>query len=334
MPLDEASLRAAVAARAPPPRSRRSPSACSSRSCTPSTSGGSARRSGRRCRACAVSLSSELLPEFREYERCSTTVANAYLAPALSAYLERDRAAAARDAVVRRGRRRRRCRGRAPAACVLSGPAAGVVGAAFVAGASGRDVLTFDMGGTSTDVAARARRRGAGDGRVGRRRASRSASRWWTCTRSAPAAARSPGSTRAVRCGSDRARPARGPGPACYGRGGEQPTVTDANLVLGYLGGRRRARRRGAARPGRAERALARSGLQTPLDGVDGWRRRSSVVERGDGAGAAGRQRRARDRPARAGARRLRRRRAAARLLARRGARHRARARPARLRAC
>ena len=114
-----------------------------------------ARRCASRCRRVRVSLSSELLPEFREYERCSTTVANAYLAPALSAYLDEDRAAAARHAVLgRRGRCRPR-RPPRPAACVLPGPAAGVVGAAFVAGAGGfEDVLTFDMGGTSTDVAA------------------------------------------------------------------------------------------------------------------------------------------------------------------------------------
>src|SRR5207247_7984330 len=84
-----------------------------------------------------ISLSSEVLPEFREYERCSTTVANAYLAPALASYLERleprplvmqssGGAADVGGAVER------------PAACVLSGPAAGVVGAAVVAEAGGR----------------------------------------------------------------------------------------------------------------------------------------------------------------------------------------------------
>src|SRR5207247_8335803 len=109
-----------------------------------------------------VSLSSEVLPEFREYERFATTVANAYLAPVLSGYL---------------GGVERRLEGSkipAPmvmqssggvlsiedaadraAACVLSGPAGGVGGAAHVARAAGdANVLTFDMGGTSTDVAA------------------------------------------------------------------------------------------------------------------------------------------------------------------------------------
>ena len=65
--------------------------------------------------------------------------------------------------------------------------------------------------------------------------AARSRCRWWTSTPSAPAAARSPGATRAARCGWDRARRAPTRGPACYGRGGEEPTVTDANLLLGYL---------------------------------------------------------------------------------------------------
>ena len=159
-----------------------------------------------------VSLSTELLPEFREYERCSTTVANAYLAPALSAYLAEieprplvmQSSGGVVDAAAAAAR---------PAACVLSGPAAGVVGAAFVAApAASRDVLTFDMGGTSTDVAAVLGGERAGDGRVGRRRACRSGSRWSTCTRSARAAARSPGWTTAARCASGRARraPRRG----------------------------------------------------------------------------------------------------------------------------
>ena len=117
-----------------------------------------------------VSLSVELLPEFREYERCSTTVANAYLAPALSAYLAEiepsplvmQSSGGVVDAATAAER---------PAACVLSGPAAGVAGAAFVAGlARARDVLTFDMGGTSTDVAAVLGGSAQVTARVGRRR--------------------------------------------------------------------------------------------------------------------------------------------------------------------
>jgi N-methylhydantoinase A len=181
-----------------------------------------------------LSLSSEVLPEFREYERCATTVANAYLGPALVSYLERleprPLVMQSSGGVVDVGGAIER-----PAACVLSGPAAGVVGAAFVAEAGGhRDVLTFDMGGTSTDVAAvvdgavlvtpesvvagvpirfpmvDVHSVGAGGGSVA-----------WLDEGGA------------LRVG-PRSAGAR-PGPACYGRSGEEPTVTDANLVLGYL---------------------------------------------------------------------------------------------------
>jgi N-methylhydantoinase A len=181
-----------------------------------------------------VSLSSELLPEFREYERCSTTVANAYLAPVLSAYLEEieprplvmQSSGGVADAASAAAR---------PASCVLSGPAAGVVGAAFVAGAGGfEDVLTFDMGGTSTDVAAvlggeaqvtaesvvagvpirfpmvDVHTIGAGGGSIA----------WLDGGGALRVGPRSAGAR---------------PGPACYGLGGEAATVTDANLVLGYL---------------------------------------------------------------------------------------------------
>ncbi len=181
-----------------------------------------------------VTLSSDLLPEFREYERTSTTVANAYLAPALSVYLAKleprplvmqssGGVVDVETAVAR------------PASCVLSGPAAGVVGAAFVAAAGGfEDVISFDMGGTSTDVAAvlggeaqvtaesvvagvpirfpmvDVHTIGAGGGSIA----------WLDDGGALRVGPRSAGAR---------------PGPACYGRGGEEPTVTDANLVLGYL---------------------------------------------------------------------------------------------------
>ena len=181
-----------------------------------------------------VSLSVELLPEFREYERCSTTVANAYLAPALSAYLAeidpQPLVMQSSGGVVDAASAAER-----PAACVLSGPAAGVAGAAFVAGLAGApDVLTFDMGGTSTDVAtvlggsaqvtaesvvggvpirfpmADIHTIGAGGGSIA----------WLDEGGALRVGPRSAGAS---------------PGPACYGRGGEEPTVTDANLVLGHL---------------------------------------------------------------------------------------------------
>jgi N-methylhydantoinase A len=201
-----------------------------------------------------VSLSCELLPEFREYERCSTTVANAYLAPALSAYLREiepeplvmQSSGGVADAGSAAAR---------PAACVLSGPAAGVVGAAFVGG--GADLLTFDMGGTSTDVAAvlggevqvtaetvvagvpirfpmvDVHTIGAGGGSIA-----------WVDDGGA------------LRVG-PRSAGAR-PGPACYGLGGELATVTDANLVLGHLGDGAVLGGEVTLDRGRAERALAR----------------------------------------------------------------------------
>lgn len=186
-----------------------------------------------------VSASHEVLPEFREYERTSTVALNAYVAPLMDRYL---------------GRLEEELPGRAPlrimqsnggsisattarreaARTLLSGPAAGVVGAAFVAEASGYgQTITFDMGGTSTDVALvdgaitettdgriggyptklpmiDIHTVGAGGGSIG----------WFDAggaLRVGPASA-----------GAD-------PGPASYGAGGSEPTVTDANVVLGRL---------------------------------------------------------------------------------------------------
>ena len=189
-----------------------------------------------------VSLSSEVLPEFREYERFSTTAADAYLAPRLAAYLENLRGkveeagmpvplvmqssggvARIEDAV------------RDAAGFILSGPAGGVVGAAYVAGLGGyEDLLTFDMGGTSTDVAP------VVDGEA----------QTTTETVIAGVPIKLPmvdvhtvsaggGSVAwadaggALRVGPHSA--GAEPGPAAYGQGGEEPTVTDANLFLGYL---------------------------------------------------------------------------------------------------
>ena len=198
------------------------------------------------------------------------------------------------------------------ASCVLSGPAGGVVGAAFAARASGfEDVLTFDMGGTSTDVAPVVGGEVQTTTDAGRRRACRSATRRSTSTRCPRAAGRSRRRTRAARCTSARAARAPTPGPAAYGKGGTEPTVTDANLLLGYL-------RDGAELGGgevvldreRAEAALGELGSELGLDAVEARARRRRGRERGDGPRAAGHQRAARPGPARLRARRLRRRRA------------------------
>jgi len=189
-----------------------------------------------------VSLSSEVLPEFREYERFSTTAADAYLAPRLAAYFS-NLAEKAEEAGVPGPLIMQSSGGVVPledaisdaAGCVLSGPAGGVVGAAYMGEKSGyHDLLTFDMGGTSTDVApiiegeaqtttetvvagvpiklpmVDVHTVSAGGGSVA-----------WS----------DPGG--ALRVGPHSA--GAEPGPASYGKGGGEPTVTDANLFLGYL---------------------------------------------------------------------------------------------------
>ena len=189
-----------------------------------------------------VSLSSEVLPEFREYERFSTTTADAYLAPKLAAYLK-NLAGKAEEAGVPSPLIMQSSGGVVgiddaiadAAGCLLSGPAGGVVGAAYVGGLGEyRNLLTFDMGGTSTDVATII------DGEA------------QTTTETVVAGlpiklpmvdihtvSAGGGSIAwadaggALRVGPHSA--GAEPGPAAYGQGGEEPTVTDANLFLGYL---------------------------------------------------------------------------------------------------
>ena len=199
-----------------------------------------------------VSASYEVLPEFREYERTATTVAEAYVSPGTGGYLGR-LLKSARDEGLPDPRIMGSNGGVADVETVrenairtvLSGPAAGVIGAATVAGGDrGTDkvgdgsvegVVTFDMGGTSSDVslvregtAARTSDAeidgipirtpmvdvetvGAGGGSIA-----------WTDAGGA------------LRVGPESA--GAEPGPACYGRGGTRATVTDANVVLGYIG--------------------------------------------------------------------------------------------------
>ena len=228
-------------ATAAPSRSR---SACSSPTSTRRHERRSPSTCARELPGVHVSASHEVLPRFREYERCSTTVIDAYLSPLLGRYLgrlgeARGRAglpAAAGDAVLGR-RRRRPPRRRAPAPGACSpGPAGGAVGAGLLARACGDgNALGFDMGGTSCDVCV------VEGGEVRRtdsradRRPRRSSCRWSTSTRSAPAAARSAGATPAARCGSARARPAPSPGPpATAAAAPSRPSPTPTSL-LGYL---------------------------------------------------------------------------------------------------
>jgi N-methylhydantoinase A/oxoprolinase/acetone carboxylase beta subunit/N-methylhydantoinase B/oxoprolinase/acetone carboxylase alpha subunit len=192
----------------------------------------------------SVSLSSDVLPEFREYERTNVVVMNAYIRPRLHGYLERLGEELERTGVDAALSILRSDGGlmtlpsatEKPVLTLFSGPAGGVAGAARIAGAAGyANFLSFDMGGTSTDVALclggepvltretklgyfplksptiDVRSVGAGGGSI----------------------AHVPEVTKALRVGPQSA--GADPGPAAYGKGGGEPTVTDANLVLGYL---------------------------------------------------------------------------------------------------
>jgi len=221
-----------------------------------------------------VSLSSEVLPQIKEYERVCTTVVNAYVGPILADYL------------ARLGRRLAEAGYREPvlvmqshggvapiaeaarlaAGAVLSGPAGGVAASRYCASLVGAgDLITFDMGGTSTDIslvaggeAALAVDRavgeyrvalpsldivslGAGGGSIG----------WVDAGGILQVGPQSAGAD---------------PGPACYGRGGTAATVTDANLVLGYLDAQRFLGGEALLDAGAAERAL--DDLARPL-GLD-----------------------------------------------------------------
>jgi len=190
-----------------------------------------------------VSISSEVDPAFREYERTCITAFDAYLKPVIDRYLEsmeRDLAAQGVGAPLqimqsRGGVASSRIARRSPVRLFLSGPAAGVIGGRVAGEAAGAaDVITIDIGGTSADIALIQAGRpliasegmldgyavrvpmvdvnaiGAGGGSIA----------WLDGARSLRVGPHSAGSE---------------PGPACYGRGGTHATVTDASLVLGYI---------------------------------------------------------------------------------------------------
>ncbi len=190
-----------------------------------------------------LSLSHDVLAEFREYERLSTTVVNSTLGPVMSRYINRLRERMTDVGIgvtpfitqSNGGIISLEAAATTPVRTVLSGPAAGVVGAAVVTGSAGYDdLITFDMGGTSTDVALVEGGRcsvkqeqavagypirtpmldittvGAGGGSIA----------WIDSGGHLKVGPRSAGAD---------------PGPACYGRGGTQATVTDANVTLGIL---------------------------------------------------------------------------------------------------
>jgi N-methylhydantoinase A len=202
-----------------------------------------------RAAGCLVSVSHEILPEFREYERASTTVINAYLAPVMSRYLH-ETEAHARRAVHSASRSGLSVRimqsnggiipaaeaAREPVRTILSGPAGGVIGGAYAAQIGGLDrVITFDMGGTSTDVAlVTGEMRTTAESVVAGRPVAVPMLEIHTVGAGGGSIARFD------RGGSLRVGPESAgadPGPICYGRG-ERPTVTDAHAVLGHFGKR------------------------------------------------------------------------------------------------
>jgi N-methylhydantoinase A len=185
-----------------------------------------------------VTASSEILPEFREYERTSTTVVNAYVSPILDTYLgrlEREMAPAEFHILQSNGGRLSVSQARGHGVrSILSGPAGGVVGARYVAGLAGFNrILTFDMGGTSTDVSlVHDEIHVTSEAEVG------------GCPIRVPVidihtVGSGGGSLATVDAGGNlRVGPQSAgadPGPVCYGRGGRIPTVTDAHVILGRL---------------------------------------------------------------------------------------------------
>jgi N-methylhydantoinase A/oxoprolinase/acetone carboxylase beta subunit len=187
--------------------------------------------------AAEVTCSSDVSPEFREYERTVTTVVNAFLRPRCRGYLGALDALAGEVAVMTSagGVITAAEAAELPVALLLSGPAGGVVAAAAAARAAGfGDAVSFDMGGTSTDVCLV--RGGVPEPAPGRVAAGfpirLPALDVHTVGAGGGSIARiDPGGALMVGPGSAGADP----GPVCYGRGGDRPTVTDADLVLGRI---------------------------------------------------------------------------------------------------
>lgn len=190
-----------------------------------------------------VSISSEIVPEYGEYERTLTTVINDYARPQVIEYLDEldtsleDAGSTTKMNVVRSdgGLMSSTAAKRRPVDLALSGPSGGVVGAATIASKKDvPDVLTLDMGGTSTDVSL------VEDGTPGTTRQTKVGYREFK-SRSVDVNTVGAGGgsiarvqlSGALQVGPESA--GADPGPACYGQGGEEPTVTDANVVLGRI---------------------------------------------------------------------------------------------------
>src|ERR687888_1999027 len=199
-----------------------------------------------------VTVSSDVLPEFREYERTLTACMNSYVRPKVQAYVERLESSLRGFGVSGElnllrsdaGLMTTRVASERPIYGVLSGPSGGVAGALAVAVRAGfDDVLTFDMGGTSTDVAL------CENGQPTIERQTEVPYGWGLPGEVIPikvpsvnvrsigagggSIAHVPEVTGALRVGPQSA--GADPGPACYGKGGAEPTVTDANVIVGHL---------------------------------------------------------------------------------------------------
>jgi N-methylhydantoinase A len=224
----------------------------------------------------AISISSDVLREFREYERSSATALNAYLSPCVAGYLrrleEKSRAWSGDTQLwvmqSNGGVASAQHCAELPLTLLLSGPSGGVVAGRYLMDEIGlKNAITIDMGGTSYDVCLLADRAipmtherqvlempiktpsvdiltiGAGGGSIG-----------WV--NEAGQFMVGPASAAAV------------PGPACYGRGGTEATVTDANVVLGYIGAGQRLGDEVEIDPDAAHRACERLGRKLGLDAV------------------------------------------------------------------
>ena len=192
-----------------------------------------------------ISISSEVIPEMQEYERAETTVLNSYVRPQVSSYvnnlqanLEKSLGNDVQLSILRSdgGLASSRATGDSPVNHLMSGPAGGVAGAIHFCNQAGYDnILTFDMGGTSTDVAliqnsrAKVRR----ETLVGDVRVKVPSVDVRTVGAGGGSIAFVPELTKALRVGPESAGAV--PGPAAYMKGGDQPTVCDANIVLGLL---------------------------------------------------------------------------------------------------
>lgn len=185
-----------------------------------------------------LSISHKILPEYREYERTSTVTINAYLQPLMSTYLKRLEANAPRLRVMQSsgGSISAAASAKEPVRTILSGPAGGVVGALRAARSAGFvNVITFDMGGTSTDVALCDREglRTTNEASVAGLPVAVSVMDIHTVGAGGGSIARvDEGGS--LRVGPESA--GADPGPACYGRS-LLPTVTDAHVVLGHFAG-------------------------------------------------------------------------------------------------